>query len=165
MTGRFIVLEGGDGSGKSTQARRLVARLHAAGRDALLTHEPGHTALGEAIRAMLLDADWDLDARSELLLMLADRAQHVAEVVQPALERGVVVVSDRYTPSSMAYQGVGRGLGVDEVRAISAFAAGGLEPDLTIVLDLPDDIASTRVAQEPDRMERAGDAFHRAVRA
>jgi dTMP kinase len=164
MTGRFVVIEGGDGSGKSTQAKRLVARLHASGRDALLTHEPGDTELGQAIRGMLLHADWDLDARSELLLMLADRAQHVAEVVRPALAAGSIVVSDRYTPSSMTYQGVGRSLGVDEIRAVSDFASAGLEPDLTIVLDLPDEAAAARVAVDGDRMERAGETFHAAVR-
>jgi dTMP kinase len=165
MSGRFVVIEGGDGSGKSTQAKRLVARLQAAGRDAFLTHEPGDTELGRAIRRMLLHADWDLEARGELLLMLADRAQHVTEVVQPALAKGCVVVSDRYTPSSLTYQGVGRGLGVEEVRAMSEFATAGLEPDLTVVLDLPDEVAAARVAADADRMERAGETFHAAVRA
>jgi dTMP kinase len=163
--GRFIVLEGGEGSGKSTQAKRLVKRLEAAGRDALLTHEPGHTRLGEEIRLLLLHEDWDLNPRAELLLMLADRAQHASEVIRPALAEGKVVVCDRYTPSSMTYQGVGRQLGVEHVGRISAFAADGLEPDLVVVLDLADDTASARVATERDRMERAGDDFHNAVRA
>ncbi|MGH8979169.1 MAG: dTMP kinase [Acidimicrobiia bacterium] len=162
--GRFIVLEGGEGSGKSTQAKRLVSRIVAAGRDATLTHEPGHTRVGEEIRLLLLHEDWTLDPRTELLLMLADRAQHVAEVIRPALDAGTVVVSDRYAPSSLAYQGVGRELGVDAVDRVSALAAGGLEPDLVVVLDLPDDVASSRVAAEADRMERAGEAFHAAVR-
>jgi dTMP kinase len=164
-TARFIVLEGGEGTGKSTQAKRLVTRIAAAGHDALLTHEPGHTRLGEEIRLLLLHEDWDLDARAELLLLLADRAQHVAEVIRPALAAGTVVVSDRYTPSSLTYQGVGRGLGVDDVEAISTFASSGLAPDLVLVLDLPDDVAAARVTSERDRMERAGDGFHAAVRA
>jgi dTMP kinase len=163
-SGRFIVLEGGEGTGKSTQAKRLVNRIAASGRDALLTHEPGHTRLGEEIRLLLLHEDWALDARAELLLLLADRAQHVTEVIRPALAAGTVVVSDRYTPSSMTYQGVGRGLGVEEVNANSAFASNGLAPDLVLVLDLPDEVASARVATERDRMERAGDEFHAAVR-
>jgi dTMP kinase len=163
--GRFVVLEGGEGSGKSTQAKRLVKRLEAAGRDAMLTHEPGHTRVGEEIRLLLLHADWELDARTELLLMLADRAQHVAEVIRPALAAGTVVVSDRFTPSTLTYQGVGRALGIDPVDRMSAFAAGDLEPDLVVVLDLPDEVAGTRVGAEPDRMERAGGDFHAAVRA
>jgi len=162
--GRFVVFEGGEGTGKSTQAKRLVKRLEAEGRDALLTHEPGHTRLGEEIRLLLLHEDWQLDARAELLLMLADRAQHVSEVIRPALARDAVVVSDRFAPSSMTYQGVGRGLGVEDVDRISRFAAAALEPDLVIVLDLPDAVAATRVAGEQDRMERAGREFHAAVR-
>jgi len=162
--GRFVVLEGGEGSGKSTQAKRLAKRLEAAGRETLLTHEPGHTPLGESIRKLLLHEDWDLTPRAELLLMLADRAQHTSEVIRPALADGKVVVCDRFTPSSMTYQGVGRGLGVEPVEQISAFAAGGLEADLVVVLDLADDIASARVAAERDRMERAGEDFHDAVR-
>jgi dTMP kinase len=165
MNGRFVVIEGGDGSGKSTQAKRLVARLQASGRDAFLTREPGDTELGRALRRMLLHADWDLEARGELLLMLADRAQHVTEVVRPALAKGFVVVSDRYTPSSLTYQGVGRRLGVEEVRAMSEFATAGLEPDLTVVLDVPDEVAAARVAADADRMERAGETFHATVRA
>jgi dTMP kinase len=162
--GRFIVLEGGEGSGKSTQAKRLHTRLVAGGYDAMLTHEPGHTRVGEEIRLLLLHEDWTLDSRAELLLMLADRAQHVAEVIRPALDAGSVIISDRYAPSSLAYQGVGRALGVDAVDRISAFAAGDLEPDLVVVLDLPDDVAGSRVAADADRMERAGDDFHTAVR-
>jgi dTMP kinase len=163
-TGRFIVLEGGEGSGKTTQAKRLVQCISAIGRDAVLTHEPGHTRLGDELRLLLLHEDLHLDARAELLLLLADRAQHVAEVVRPALAAGRVVVSDRFTPSSMTYQGVGRGLGVEHVDGLSRFASADLEPDLTIVLDLPHEVAAQRVSATPDRMEQAGDNFHRAVR-
>jgi dTMP kinase len=131
----------------------------------VLTHEPGDTPVGEEIRALLLHEDWELDARAELLLMLADRAAHVTDVIRPALVAGKVVVSDRFTPSSLAYQGVGRALGVDAVERLSAFAAGGLEPDLVVVLDLPDDVAAARVDADRDRLERAGSGFHASVRA
>jgi dTMP kinase len=116
------------------------------------------------LRTALLHADTDLDPRAELLLLLADRAQHVAEVIRPALERGAVVVCDRYTPSSLAYQGIARRLGVDAVEQLSDWAADGMTPDLVIVLDLPDDVAEARVAAERDRFERAGGAFHQRVR-
>ena len=108
MTGCFIVLEGGEGSGKSTQAKLLHDRLVAFGREVVLTYEPGDTALGQEIRQLLLHREDAVDERAELLLMLADRAQHIATVVQPALARGAVVVCDRFTPSSLAYQGIGR---------------------------------------------------------
>jgi dTMP kinase len=163
--GRFVVLEGGEGTGKSTQAKRLVRRLEELGRPAVLTHEPGDTRVGEEIRALLLHEDWALDARAELLLMLADRAAHITELIRPALAAGKVVVSDRFTPSSLAYQGVGRALGVDVVERLSAFAAGGLTPDLVVILDLPDDLAARRVDADRDRMERAGSGFHASVRA
>ncbi len=131
----------------------------------VVTFEPGDTATGSELRAVLLHADTALDARAELLLMLADRAQHVAEVIRPALERGAYVVCDRYEPSSLAYQGVARGLGVDEVERLSAWAAGDVEPDAVIVLDLPDDVAEARVSVDRDRFERAGADFHARVRA
>ena len=164
MKGSFIVLEGGEATGKSTQAQLLVERLTAFGRDALLTHEPGDTKLGAAIRDLLLHRDGTVDERAELLLMLADRAQHVAEVIQPALASGTIVVCDRFTPSSLAYQGFGRGLGVEAVEWMSKFASVGVEPDLVIVLDLPDALAALRVSEQPDRFERAGSEFHAAVR-
>jgi dTMP kinase len=163
--GRFVVLEGGEGTGKSTQAKRLVRRLEERGRPTVLTHEPGDTRVGEEIRALLLHADWELDARAELLLMLADRAAHVTELIRPALAAGKVVVSDRFTPSSLAYQGVGRALGVEAVERLSVFAAAGLEPDIVIILDLADDVAAARVDADRDRMERAGAGFHASVRA
>ncbi len=164
MTGCFIVLEGGEGSGKSTQAQLLFERLVAFGRDAVLTYEPGDSSLGEEIRQLLLHREDAVDERAELLLMLADRAQHVADVVEPALARDAVVVCDRFTPSSLAYQGVGRALGVEAVEWMSTYASVGLAPDLVVVLDLPDQVANARVSQEPDRFERAGNEFHAAVR-
>jgi len=163
--GRFVVVEGGEGVGKSTQVERLAQALRATGREVVVTFEPGDTPTGAALRGVLLDAATSVDPRAELLLMLADRAQHVAELIRPALERGAVVVCDRYTPSSLAYQGVARGLGVAEVGRLSAWADDGLEPDAVIVLDLADDTAESRVSADRDRFERAGAEFHSRVRA
>jgi dTMP kinase len=164
MTGRFIVLEGGEGVGKSTQVRALVERLRGLGYPVSDTREPGGTDLGRTVRSALLHTDADVDPRAELLLLMADRAQHVVEIVRPRLARGEIVVSDRFTPSSLAYQGVARGVGVDPVERMSAWAAGGLEPDVVVVLDLPDAVAEARIASERDRLEREGDSFHARVR-
>jgi dTMP kinase len=161
----FVVLEGGEGVGKSTQVEMLAAALRATGREVVVTYEPGATKAGAQMRAVLLHADAPIDPTAELLLMLADRAQHVGEVVRPALAGGAIVVCDRYAPSTLAYQGVGRELGVEHVESMSARAAGGLEPDVVVVLDLPDDVAEARVSAARDRMERAGADFHRRVRA
>ena len=160
----FIVLEGGDASGKSTQARRLADRLRSRGRDVVETFEPGATQAGSAIRALVLDGDGPLDPTTEALLLAADRAQEVADVIRPALARGADVVSDRFVPSSLAYQGVGRGLGLDEVEKLNRWATGGLQPDLVIVLDVADAVAASRRAGPRDRLERAGAEFHAAVR-
>jgi dTMP kinase len=155
------VFEGGEGSGKSSQARRLAERL-----GARLTHEPGATAVGARLRALLLDPDLrGLDRRTEALLMAADRAQHVAEVVEPALAAGEDVVCDRFVGSSVAYQGYGRGLDVDAVRALSEFAAPATAADLVVLLDVAPEVAARRVAPAPDRMEAAGAEFHARVRA
>lgn len=162
MSGRFVVLEGGDASGKSTQAARLAARLRSS-HEVIETFEPGATPAGARIRALVLDGHEPLAARTEALLMAADRAQHVDEVVRPALARGAWVVSDRYVPSTLAYQGVGRALGVDELARISAWAAEGLEPDLVVVLDVSDELAAAR-RSVGDRMEREAEAFHDRVR-
>jgi dTMP kinase len=157
--GRLIALEGGEASGKSTQARVLAASL-----GALLTREPGGTDIGRRIRAVVLAPDLgDLDARAEVLLMAADRAQHVAEVLEPALARGADVVTDRFTGSSLAYQGFGRGLDVEEVRRVSRWAADGLEPDLIVLLDVPLDVAARRRPAVGDRMEAESAAFHARV--
>ena len=165
VTGRFIVVEGGEGVGKSTQVPRLASALRASGREVVVTYEPGDTKLGAELRAVLLHADSALDARAELLLMIADRAQHLAEVVVPALARGALVVCDRYEPSTLAYQGVARGLGVEHVERLSEWATAGVEPDIVVVLDLPDEIAEARVSPDRDRFERAGADFHVRVRA
>lgn len=131
----------------------------------MLTREPGGTEWGRRIRSIVLDAGvaTPLDARAEALLMAADRAQHVAEVIRPALERGVDVVSDRFTGSTLAYQGFARGLAVPELARLSTWATGGLEPDVVILLDVPEAMAATRMKPEADRMEAAGPDFHRRV--
>ncbi len=164
-TGRLIVIEGGEGVGKSTQVERLAASLRATGREVVVTYEPGDTKTGAELRAALLHADDALDPHAELLLMLADRAQHVAEVLKPAIARGAIVVCDRYEPSTLAYQGVGRGLGVDAVERLSKWVAGEVEADAVIVLDVADSIAEARVSPVRDRFERAGAEFHARVRA
>jgi dTMP kinase len=159
--GRFIVLEGGEGVGKTTQAERLAVRL-----GARLTREPGGTVLGEATRTLLLDPRLDSVApRAELLLMVAARAQHVAEVILPALESGRDVVCDRFSGSTLAYQGFGRGLPLAEVRLACELATSGLEPDRTILIDIDPGLAATRPrADRPDRIEAAGADFHERVR-
>lgn len=157
---RLIAFEGGEACGKSTQAGLLAARL-----GAVLTREPGGTAVGERVRAVLLDpAVTGLDARAEALLMAAARAQHVAEVVAPALAAGRDVVTDRYAHSSLAYQGYGRGLSLDEVRRLSDWATGGRWPDLVVLLDLPSSEAEARRGR-PDRFEAESGEFHRRVEA
>jgi dTMP kinase len=158
--GRFIVFEGGEGSGKSTQAARLAERM-----GALLTREPGGTAIGAEVRRLLLSTRTAaLDDRAEALLMAADRAQHVSEVIEPALQAGQHVVCDRYIGSSVAYQGYGRGLGADMVRAVSGWAAGGLWPDVVVLLTVPDEVSDERIGGARDRIEAAGLDFHRRVR-
>jgi dTMP kinase len=157
--GCFVAFEGGEASGKSTQSERLARRL-----GATLTREPGGTTLGERVRSLLLDPESVVDARAEALLMAAARAQHVRDVIEPTLAAGRHVVCDRFTASSLAYQGHGRGLRLDEVAALSRFATDGLEPDLYVLLDLAPEAAAARRGREHDRMEAAGDDFHRRVR-
>jgi dTMP kinase len=163
MTARFVVLEGGDATGKSTQVERLAARLRDTGVEVVATFEPGATPLGARLRALLLHDDGPVDPVAEALLMAADRAEHVAEVLRPALARGAWVVSDRFVPSSLAYQGVGRGLGVAEIEQLNALATAGIEPDLVIVLDLAPDAARRRMGAARDRLEGEDDAFALAV--
>lgn len=155
----LIAFEGGEGTGKSTQAALLAERL-----DAVLTREPGGTAIGSRIRALVLDpANQELGDRAEALLMAADRAQHVAEVIRPALDAGRVVVTDRFAGSSLAYQSYGRGLPLDEVEQLSRWATDGIWPDLVVLLDVPETVADERLGAERDRMEGVGDGFHQRV--
>jgi dTMP kinase len=158
----FVTFEGVDGSGKTTQAALLAEALRAEGRDVVATREPGGTNLGERIRELLLDggavAPW-----AEAALFTAARAQLVGEVIWSALERGADVVCDRYIDSSLAYQGLARGLGVDRVLELNLLATGGLLPDRTFLLVLPADEASTRRGRESDRIEREGEEFASAV--
>ena len=161
MTGHFIAFEGGEGSGKSTQARRLAERL---GAQALLTYEPGDSPLGAEVRRLVLDSPaLDITPRAEALLMAADRAQHVVDVIEPALDAGRTVVCDRFAGSSIAYQGHGRQLPAAEVEQLSRWATQGRWPDLVLLLAVPPDAAETRLGRAKDRLESAGDAFHRRV--
>ena len=161
--GLFVAFEGGDGAGKSTQSRLLGAALEAIGCEVVLTREPGGTELGAAIRQVLLHGD-HVAPRAEALLFAADRAHHVATLVRPALERGAVVLTDRYMDSSIAYQGVARALQHDDIRDISHWAVEGLLPDLTVLLDVTPEQGRARRGGVHDRLEREGDTFHEAVR-
>ena len=161
--GRFVAFEGGEASGKSTQAVGLAAVW-----GAVLTREPGGTQLGKHIRQLVLDpaAGEEVDFRAEALLLAADRAQHVSTIIRPALESGRDVVTDRYAGSSLAYQGYGRGLDVADIRWLSNWASAGLWPDLVILLDLPAGVAWERLVASgvsPDRLEAAGEEFHKRV--
>lgn len=159
--GLFVTLEGIDRSGKSTQARLLRDAL---GERALTVREPGGTAVGERVRELLKDVDVEIGGRAEALLFAAARAQLVAEVIRPALERGLIVVSDRFTDSSLAYQGAARGLGTEEVATLNRWATEGLQPDLTILLWLDPADAAGR-GGEPDRFETEGMELQRRVAA
>lgn len=162
--GLFVAFEGGDGAGKSTQARLVAEAFDETGRETVVTRQPGGTGLGEQLRALVLHGG-HVGARAEALVFAADKAQHVAEVVGPALARGAVVVTDRYTDSSVAYQGAGRDLGAAEVHDLQMWAVDGLLPDLTVVLDVPSDEGRRRRGGQHDRLESEADAFHDAIRA
>jgi dTMP kinase len=159
-TGTYIAFEGAEGSGKSTHARRLAAAL-----EAVITQETGGTEVGARLREILHDTSVDdLDDRAEALIVAADRAQHLARVVRPALAAGRTVVSDRSVYSTLAYQGYGRGLDLEELRRINDWAMHGRWPDLVVFLDVPDDVAAARLAtRQLDRFEREGADFHRRV--
>ena len=162
--GVFITFEGGDGSGKSTQIQPVRDWFESRGREVIVTREPGGTELGTEIRRLVQNGPEDVDARTEALLYAADRAYHVATVIRPALERGAVVLGDRYIDSSLAYQGAARSLGVDEIASLSAWATRGLYPSLTFLLDLPPEVGARRRTDAPDRMERESMDFHERVR-
>jgi dTMP kinase len=170
-SGLFITFEGMDGSGKTTQLRRLAARLRAQGRAVLETAEPGGTAIGEKIRQILLDArNQELSPTAELLLYFASRAQNVNESIFPALDHGEIVLADRFTDSTLAYQGCGRGLGAEVVLALDKIACCGLQPDLTLLLEISaaDSLARARARNSAEtspetRMDEQGLEFHRKV--
>ncbi|WP_406443466.1 dTMP kinase [Streptomyces sp. NBC_01613] len=165
-SGFFIALEGGDGAGKSTQAEALAEWIRAKGHEVVLTREPGATPVGKRLRSILLDvSSAGLSHRAEALLYAADRAEHVDTVVRPALERGAVVISDRYIDSSVAYQGAGRDLSPTEIARINRWATNGLVPHLTVLLDVSPDIARERFTEAPDRLESEPAEFHARVRS
>ncbi|HEX2951545.1 MAG TPA: dTMP kinase [Armatimonadota bacterium] len=159
----FIVLEGVDGSGKSTQAQLLSAWLQEQGFATVETREPGGTALAERLRSIILDPTIACASRTELLLILAARAQHVAEVIAPALEAGKIVISDRFSLSSYAYQGYGRGIALDEIKAADSVATGGVVPTVTLLLDMTIDKMIARIGERQDRFEGEGRAFLQRV--
>ena len=164
----FIAFEGGDGAGKSTQAARLAGALEARGLTVLRTREPGGTPIGEKLRSLVLEhGHGHIDAHTEALIFAASRAAHASQVIRPALERGEVVLTDRYIDSSVAYQGAGRDLGTDAVLSINEWATSGLQPDLTVLLDVhPADGRSRRTAGDAaeDRLESEADEFHARIR-
>ncbi|PYC14574.1 dTMP kinase [Pseudomonas mosselii] len=167
MSGLFITLEGPEGAGKSTNRDYLAARLREQGVDVVMTREPGGTPLAERIRELLLaPSEERMAVDTELLLMFAARAQHLAEVIRPALARGAVVLCDRFTDATYAYQGGGRGLPVERIAILEAFVQGELRPDLTLVFDLPVEVGLARAAARGrlDRFEQEGQAFFEAVR-
>jgi dTMP kinase len=158
----FLTFEGLDGSGKSTQAELLRARLERSGREVVSTREPGGTPVGEAVRMLLLEGA-DMTPWAEAALFAAARAEHAARVIRPALDRGADVVCDRYIDSSLAYQGAARGLGVDEVLELNLRATGGLLPDRTFLLLVEPEVGAARLGEAPDRIEREGLEFQRLV--
>ncbi|NLF07790.1 MAG: dTMP kinase [Pirellulaceae bacterium] len=161
----FISIDGGDGTGKSTQAELLAGWLRERGLDVAACRDPGSTPLGEAIRAVLLDRhDLNIHRRSEMLLYMAARTQLVEEIVRPALAAGKTVLSDRFLLANVVYQGYGGGLDVPTLWEVGRVATGGLMPDLTVVLDVPPDAAAARIDRPLDRMEQQGAAFHARVR-
>jgi len=163
--GRFVTIEGGEGAGKSTQARRLQAMLEAHGHDVLLTREPGGTPGAEALRSLLLTGEFEWTPLAETLLHFAARADHVAQVIRPALDAGRWVVCDRFSDSTMVYQGAGQGADIADIAALTAMLR--LRPDLTLVLDVPVEVSMARMARRgiaPDRYERLGETFFARLR-
>ena len=162
--GLFITFEGGDGCGKSTQLELVRKYLEEKGFKTLTTREPGSVGLGQKLREVLLHYDGDVAPRAEAFLFLADRAQHIAKIVKPAIDNGVIVLCDRHTDSSVAYQGYGRGEDIEQINMLNNLATQGIKPDLTLLFDVSTEVAQTRVGSEKDRMESAGIEFHKKVR-
>ena len=165
MKRMFFSIDGGDGTGKSTQCELFCGWLRQLGHDVVACRDPGSTRLGEAVRELLLDRhDLDIHRRSEMLLYMAARAQLAEEVIRPATEQGKTVVSDRYLLANVVYQGYGGGLDVETLWEVGHVSTGGLMPDLTFVLDMPAEAAAGRISGQLDRMEQQGDGFHARVR-
>jgi dTMP kinase len=166
--GVFIAFEGGDGAGKSTQAARLAAALESRGYTVLRTREPGGTPVGEKLRSLVLDhGNGDIDAHTEALIFAASRAAHATQVIRPALSRGEIVLTDRYIDSSVAYQGAGRNLGLEAVRSLNEWATSGLQPHLTVLLDVDPQLGRRRRTAgqaAEDRLESEADEFHTRIR-
>lgn len=162
--GIHVVFEGPDSVGKSTQIAATQEYLVSLGFNVVLTREPGGTKVGSMLRTILLDSDFEIDPKAEALMMAADRAQDVAEIIVPAIELGDIVLSDRYIPSSLVYQGVVRGLGIQAIEGLSSFAVGNHTPDVVLCFDLDDDLARMRVDEQPDRIEKEGEAFAQEIR-
>ena len=162
--GLFITFEGGDGCGKTTQIELLDKYLRDKGFNTLLTREPGAKGLGVKLREILLNYDGEVSPQCESFLFLADRAQHIDCIIKPALKEGKIILCDRHTDSTVAYQGYGRGLDIEEIKSLNNIATGGLKPDLTIVLDVDVETSMQRVGKEKDRMESSGIEFFERVR-
>lgn len=162
--GLFITFEGADGCGKTTQIKLLDEYLRSKGYKTLLTREPGSKGLGEKLREILLNYDGEVAPACESFLFLADRAQHVECIIKPALKNGVIVLCDRHTDSTLAYQGYGRGLDLEEIKQLNNIATGGLKPDVTLLFDVDIETSQARVGKEKDRMESAGIEFFERVR-
>jgi dTMP kinase len=162
--GLFITFEGADGCGKTTQMKLLAEYLEKSGLEVVLTREPGGKGLGEKIREILLNYDGEVSDRCESFLFLADRAQNIDIIVNPAVEAGKIVLCDRHTDSSVAYQGYGRGLDIERINTLNNIATNGKKPDLTFVFDIDTKTSMERVGKDKDRMENAGLEFHKRVR-
>lgn len=162
--GLFITFEGADGCGKTTQLMLLAKYLKSKGRDVIVTREPGARGLGEKIREILLNYDGEVSSQAEAFLFLADRAQHIDVIVNPAVKNGKIVLCDRHTDSTIAYQGYGRGLDIDRIKMLNNLATGDRRPDLTFVFDIDVETSMKRVGNEKDRMESAGVEFFNRVR-
>lgn len=162
--GLFITFEGADGSGKTTQLNKIAEFLKEKGYDIVTTREPGSLEIGKKIRDILLHHDGIVSDNCEMFLFLADRAQHVDTLIKPSIDAGKIVLCDRHTDSTIAYQGYGRGNDIEKLKKLNKVATSGLTPDLTIVFDVDTETAQTRVGNEKDRMESAGIEFHKKVR-
>lgn len=162
--GLFITFEGADGCGKTTQLMLLAKYLKAQGREVVVTREPGARGLGEKIREILLNYDGEVSSRAEAFMFLADRAQHIDVIVNPAMKSGKIVLCDRHTDSSVAYQGYGRRLDIDEIKRLNSIATNGKKPDMTLIFDIDVETSMARVGDTKDRMESAGIEFFNRVR-